>query len=112
MTRRPWISTMASRLREPLEELPARFAEGETRLRNAVQPLLRGKPKPRIMSPAAFGTIALGALAIGALAIGFIAIGGLSVGRARIGRLQVDNLILRRRRRYYPDPETEEEIWK
>ena len=48
-----------------------------------------------------------------ALAIGFVAIGGMSVGRARIGRLQVDNLILRRRaRRYYPAPETEEDIWR
>jgi hypothetical protein len=102
---------MASRFREPLEELPARFAQGETRLRNAVQPLLRGRPKARILSPAAVGALALGALALGALAIGFVAIGGLSVGRARIGRLQVDNLILRRRRRL-PDPEPEEEIWK
>jgi hypothetical protein len=109
MAKQPWISTFASRVKEPLEDIPARLAEDATRLRNAVQPLLRAKP--RKLSPAAMSALAIGALAIGALAIGFVAIGGMSVGRARIGRLQVDNLILRRRRRF-PDPEAEEDIWR
>lgn len=109
MTRRPWISDMASRVREPLEDIPARLAQDATRLRNAVQPFLQ--PKRRTLSPAAMSALAIGALAVGALAIGYLAIGGMSVGRARIGRLQVDNLVLRRRR-YYPAPETEEDIWR
>ena len=81
MAKQPWISTFASRVKEPLEDIPARLAEDATRLRNAVQPLLRAKP--RKLSPAAMSALAIGALAIGALAIGFVAIGGMSVGRAR-----------------------------
>jgi hypothetical protein len=105
MTR--WTSTMATRLREPLEDVPERLARGGNMIRSAARDLAH-RPRPRAIP---IGAIALGALAIGALAIGFIAIGGLSVGRARIGRLQVDNLIVRRRRRL-PDPEPEEEIWR
>jgi hypothetical protein len=100
---------MATRLREPLEDVPQRLARGSEMIRSAARELTGGRPKPRAIP---IGAIALGALAIGALAIGFVAIGGLSVGRARIGRLQVDEFIIgRRRRRRLPDPETEEEIW-
>lgn len=100
---------MATRLREPLEDVPERLARGSEMIRSAARELT-GRRKPRAIP---IGAIAIGALAIGALAIGFVAIGGLSVGRARIGRLQVDEFIIgRRKRRRLPDPETEEEIWR
>jgi hypothetical protein len=106
MRRQPWVSDVASRLREPLEELPERISSGGRELVSRARALAAPRRRPQ-----AFAAIALGALAIGALAIGFIAIGGLAIGRARIGRLQVDNLVIRRRRRL-PVPETEEEIWQ
>ena len=108
MTRQSWTSTLSS-LREPLEDIPARLAEDAARLRNAVQPLLRKKRRP--LPPTMVTALAVGAFAIGVIAIGYLAIGGMSVGRARIGRLQVDSLVVRRRRPY-PRPEPEEEIWR
>lgn len=105
MTR--WNSTMATRLREPLEDVPQRLARSGVAIRRAARDLV-APPRRRAIP---VGAIALGALAIGALTIGFIAIGGLSIGKARIGRLQVDNLVVRRRRRL-PEPEGEEEIWR
>lgn len=110
MRRQSWRSTVDSRLRESLQEIPAQFAQGETRLRNAVQPLLR--QKSRVFPSTATMALAIGALAIGAFAVGFIAIGGLSIGRARIGRLDVGSLTIRRRRRHYPEPENEDDIWR
>ncbi|HZI10274.1 MAG TPA: hypothetical protein VE153_07740 [Myxococcus sp.] len=67
-------------------------------------PLLRRRPRPRVLPALAVGATALGALAVGALSVGALAIGALAIGRLsggvwtlktlRIGSLQVDGWTL------------------